>query len=460
MDLIIVGCQAGDEGKGKFTDVAAARAHAVVRYQAGPNTGHTVVTDGREYRFVQLPSGLLHGAVGVLGNGCVIEPISLLTELDELRSGGLDLDLRISELAHVVFPYHVEQDSAEENWRGSEIATSGTTGFSNGTGRLGTTNRGVGPCREDKVARIGLRMVDLLDEALLRERLSRLVPMKRALLTQVLGGQPAQTDVDQLVADYSQAGRALEPYLCDVSEWLRQSRMDGRDIVYEGAQSFALDLEQGTYPYVTSGHCSAAGVTVGTGTSPAQEFQVLGVAKAYMVQVGGGPLVGEVTGAVADHLITRGREWGTVTGRRRRVGWFDVPFVRRAIRTEGISQLCLTNLDVLAGLAEVPVVTGYEQDGRAVESYPVRLRDTATLTPSLTCLAGWSDQDWPAVARRGAGALPDNARRYLEFLETRLDVEIVAAGVGPDREETIFRSDTSLLATMSGRTPDAEVTSG
>lgn len=457
MDLITVGCQAGDEGKGKFTDIAAAGAHAVVRYQAGPNTGHTVVADGREYRFVQLPSGIVRGVIGVLGNGCVIEPEGLVTELEELRAAGLEPDLRISELAHVVFPYHVEQDGAEEAWRGEQIATSGTTGFANGTGRLGTTNRGVGPCREDKVGRIGLRMVDLLDETLLRDRLSRLVPLKSALLSQVFGRPAPVVEIDDLVATYGAAGRVLEEYLCDVSAWLREARAAGHDIVYEGAQSFGLDLEQGTYPYVTSGCCSAAGVTVGTGTSPAQQFQVMGVAKAYMVQVGGGPLAGELTGAVATHLITLGREWGTVTGRRRRVGWFDVPFVRRAVRTEGITQLCLTNLDVLAGLEEVSVVTGYRLDGREVPAYPVRLSDAAALTPVLSRLDGWPVQDWPKLARRGAKALPANARRYLDFLEEQLEVEIVAAGVGADREETVFLSDTSPLARLSRATPAAEV---
>lgn len=454
MDVIIVGCQAGDEGKGKFTDIAGYGAYAVVRYQAGSNTGHTVVVDGKEYRFLQLPSGVLRGCVGVLGSGCVVEPVALLAELAELRAAGFEPRLRISETAHVIFPYHVEQDGAEEAWRGAEIATSAATGFVTGSGRLGTTNQGVGPCREDKVARIGLRMVDLLDENLLEARMRRLVPLKRALLREVYQRpEPATTaeqEVASLVERYGAAGRELAPFLCDVPAWLREVRADGRHIVYEGAQSFNLDLEQGTYPYVTSGYCGAGGVTVGTGTSPAHDFSVVGVAKAYMVQVGGGPLVGEVDGDVTEHLTTRCREWGTVTGRRRRVGWFDVPLARRAIETEGITELCLTNLDVLAGLPEVRVVTGYEIDGREVSSYPVRLKEAAALTPVVRSLPGWPDQDWPAVAARGASALPDEAMRYVEFLQSLLGVRIVAVGVGPERAHTLYLSGTSLLARLGG----------
>ncbi|MET8563553.1 adenylosuccinate synthase [Streptomyces flaveolus] len=457
MDLIIVGCQAGDEGKGKFTDIACESAYAVVRYQAGPNTGHTVVADGGEYRFVQVPAGVLRGSVAVLGNGCVIEPVSLLAELSSLRAAGLDVDLRISELAHVIFPYHIAQDAAEEDWRGAEIATSAATGFVHGTGRLGTTNRGVGPCREDKAARIGLRMADLLDERLLRARLARLVPLKRGLLERVLGrpaGQePVGDEIDRLVEEYGSAGRRLEPHLCDVSHFLRQVRADGHHIVYEGAQSFGLDLEHGTYPYVTSGYSGAGGVTVGTGTSPAQDFSVLGIAKAYTVQVGGGPLMAEVDGAVADHLVTRGREWGTVTGRRRRVGWFDIPMVRRAVEVEGIRRLCLTNIDVLAGLDEVMVVTGYEIDGRITDAFPVRLPDMASATPVLRRLPGWADVDWPRVARRGPAALPEAARRYVAHLAAALDVEIVAVGVGPERDDTVFLSEAPLLAPAAAPPP-------
>ncbi|MGW1596225.1 adenylosuccinate synthase [Streptomyces sp. NPDC002343] len=450
MDLIIVGCQAGDEGKGKFTDLACASAYAVVRYQAGPNTGHTVVADGAEHRFVQVPAGVLRGAVAVLGNGCVVEPVALLAELSALRAAGLRVDLRISELAHVIFPYHVQQDAAEEDWRGTELATTAATGFAHGTGRLGTTVRGVGPCREDKAARIGLRVADLLDENLLRARLSRLVPLKRGLLERVLGRpaapEPAGEEIDRLVARYGAAGRRLEPHLCDVSRFLRQARADGRHIVYEGAQSFGLDLEHGTYPYVTSGYSGAGGVTVGTGTSPAQDFSVLGVAKAYTVQVGGGPLLAEVDGAIADHLVTRGREWGTVTGRRRRVGWFDLPMVRRAVEVEGIRRLCLTNIDVLAGLAEVSVVTGYRIGGRVTDTFPVRLPDLAAAIPVLRRFEGWADTDWPRVARLGPAALPGAARHYIDHLAEALGVEIAAVGVGPRREDTVLLGDTPLLA--------------
>lgn len=455
MDLIIVGCQAGDEGKGKFTDIASGGAQAIVRFQAGPNTGHTVVADGRTHQFVQLPAGVLQGCVGVIGNGCVIEPISLLAEIDQLRAAGVEVELRISELAHVVLPYHVAQDVAEERWRGDAPAMSAATGFADGTGQLGSTKRGVGPSRADKVGRIGLRMVDLLDEDLLRTRLSRLVPLKRSLIEQTSSSAAGEVpDAESMARDYGAAGRALEPYLCDVSSWLREARAEGGHLVYEGAQAFGLDVEQGTYPYVTSGTCSAAGVTVGTGSSPALPFAVLGVAKAYMVQVGGGPLVAELGGSAADYLVQRGREWGTVTGRRRRVGWFDVPMVRRAVLTDGVAELCVTNLDVLAGLDEVGVVTGYRIGDRVLDHYPVRLREAAALQPIIEWLPGWPNQDWAEVARQGPTALPSAARDFLDFLQDRIGVPIVVAGVGPEREDTLYLTGSSLLAAVAGRTKE------
>lgn len=443
MDLIVVGCQSGDEGKGKFTDVLAAGAYAVVRYQAGPHTGHTVTTQDGEFKFIQVPAGAVRGAIGVLGNGCVIEPLSLLEEIARVETQlGRQIDLRISHSAHVVMPYHPLEDEGLERLRGTELATSKATGFSTGSGQLGSTKRGVGPCRADKMARIGIRMVDLLDEDVLRARLSVLVPMKTRLLQEVYGLTAVEIggglDVDELVATYRDCGGSLAPYLDDVSVFLERARAEGRYLVYEGAQSLALDVEHGTYPYCSSGYSAAGGVTVGTGSPPSVAFETVGVAKAYMVQVGGGPLPTELFGDIADYLVKRGREIGTVTGRKRRVGWLDLAFLRRSVRIEGIHRLCVTNLDVLAGLEQVKVSTHYLIDGEPVLEYPVALRDATKVEPVFETLVGWPECDWDEIVRDGLGALPPGARSYLDFVQEQIGVTLLGVSVGPKRDQTIL----------------------
>jgi adenylosuccinate synthase len=441
MELIVVGCQSGDEGKGKITDALSEGAYAVARYLSGPNTGHTVVTSQGEFRFIQVPAGAVRGAIGVLGNGCVIDPRKLLDEIHALEQRGVKVSLRISESAHVILPYHGLQDEALERWRGEALATSAETGFRTGAGMLGSTKTGVGPCREDKIARIGLRMIDLLDLDLLRARLRKLLPLKRALIEATLGA-PAESigwalSAEPLAEAYHRYGLALRRYLCDVSAFLARARAEGRYVVYEGAQSLGLDVEHGTYPYVSSGYSGATGVTVGTGSPPGAAFEVVGVAKAYMVQVGGGPLPTEIFGDTADYLVARGREIGTVTGRRRRVGWFDLPFVRRAVRIDGVRRLCLTNIDVLAGLPEVRVATHYQIDGEPVHEFPSSLRALAAIQPVYQSFEGWPEQDWAAVAAGGLEALPAAARRYIDFLCEAVGVPLGAVSVGRLREQTI-----------------------
>lgn len=451
MELIIVGCQSGDEGKGKFTDVFGADAYAVVRYQGGPHTGHTVVTQAGEFRFVQLPSGLTRGAIGVLGNGCVIAPKELLAEIRSIEDRLGPVRLIVSEIAHVVLPYHLMQDEAMERWRGEVVATSAGTGLATGTGQLGSTKRGVGPCREDKIARIGIRLIDLLDLDLLRSRFAQVLPLKRALLEQVLE-VPADVarslDPERLAQEFHHYGKLLSPYLGDVSAFLADARKRNEFVVYEGAQSFGLDVEHGTYPFCSSGYSAASGVTVGTGTPPHVPFEIVGVAKAYTASVGGGPLLTELEGDIADHLVERGREHGTVTGRRRRVGWLDLPSLRRAIRVDGIKYLCLSNLDVLAGLPEVKVATHYTMSGSVVQEYPVSLSEAARCQPVFRKFDGWGEQDWTAIARRGLGALPEAARRYLDFVCTSLGVQLMAVGIGPQRDQTIV-VDTGLRGLRS-----------
>ncbi|HEV2963495.1 MAG TPA: adenylosuccinate synthase [Candidatus Angelobacter sp.] len=443
-DLIVVGCQFGDEGKGRFTDVFAQGAFAVVRYQGGPHTGHTVITEGGKFRFVQVPSGVLRGVMGVLGNGCVIEPGGLLDEMAVLESKGMPVKLRISESAHVVFPYHMAQDEAMERWRGGSVATS-QAGVAEGLGQIGSTRRGVGPCREDKIARIGLRLTDLLEPEVLRARLCRLLPMKRLFIEKTLGSNLEELatfrkdawDLDNLVAKYHSYGCRLAPFMCDVSVLLSTARQEGRFLVYEGAQSIGLDIEYGTYPYCSSGYSAAGGVTIGTGSSPAIPFQIYGVAKAYTSRVGGGPLPTELDGPIADQIVERGFEYGTVTGRRRRVGWLDLVLLRHAVQVDGISHLCLGAIDVLAGLSEVKVATSYLINGSKSDRWPEKVSDWAKVQPVYATLPGWPDQDWQEVARQGLPALSANARRYVEFVVEALGIELAAIAVGPSREATI-----------------------
>ncbi|TBR56912.1 adenylosuccinate synthase [Westiellopsis prolifica IICB1] len=450
MNIIVVGCQSGDEGKGKFTDVFSESAYAVVRYQGGPHTGHTVVVAEQEYRFVQIPSGLLHGAIGVLGNGCVIAPAKLVKEIADLEEQGVRPRLVISETAHVVMPYHLAQDEVMERWRGDGIATDVKTGLKTGTGQIGSTKSGVGPCREDKIARIGIRMIDLIDKDVLKARLSHLIPYKRDLIEKLHGVSLASLGIDldlnRLVEEYHAYGLALAPYLGDISSFLASARAAGRYLLYEGAQSMGLDIEYGTYPYVSSGHSAACGVAVGTGTPPYVDFNVIGVAKAYMVQSGGGPLPTEIHGSVADYLVQRGRELGTVTGRRRRVGWLDLCFLRKAIRIDGIKYLCITNIDVLAGIEEIKIATHYLVNEERRDEYPVSIAEAACVEPVYQTFAAWQEQDWGQIAQKGFEALPENARIYINFILNSLDIELAAVSVGRDRDKTIvLRSPLSEL---------------
>lgn len=443
-DLILVGCQFGDEGKGRFTDIFAREASAVVRYQGGPHTGHTVITAQGKFRFVQVPSGVLRGVMGVLGNGCVIEPCSLLDEVAALENAGLPVKLRISETAHVIFPYHMAQDEAMERWRGGSIATSQGS-VAEGLGQIGSTRRGVGPCREDKMSRIGLRLADLIDREVLTARLSRLLPLKRHIIENGLGCKLEELatfrredwELNELVAKYHASGCRLAPLMCDVSTLLSVARQEARFLVYEGAQSVGLDIEHGTYPYCSSGYSAAGGVTTGTGTPPGIPFEIYGVAKAYTSRVGGGPLPTELDGVIADQIVERGCEYGTVTGRRRRVGWLDLVLLRHAVQVDGISHLCIGAIDVLAGLSEVKVATSYMINGSQSHRWPGKVSDWGKVQPVYTTLPGWPDQDWLDVARQGLTALPANALRYLDFVVETLGVQLAAVGIGRSRDATI-----------------------
>jgi adenylosuccinate synthase len=442
VNTIIVGCQNGDEGKGKYTDYFASADGAVVRWQGGPHTGHSVETERTRHKFIQLPSGAAKGATCFIGNGCVVDPIALLEEIELYnRQAPLPIKLVISPTAHVVLPYHRTMDAAQEAWRGATLATSVATGFRDGSGQLGSTKRGVGPCREDKIARIGLRMVDLLDADLLLNRLPRLLALKRrvisAIAPQVSVGSDADWDAERLGKRYHDAARELAGYLGNVSSEVMAFHSRGLPIVFEGAQSVALDVEHGTYPYCSSGYSAASGAFVGTGLPLSLPVRVFGVMKAYTTTVGGGPLPTEIDGEIAAWIRERAREYGTVTGRARRIGWLDLCYIRRAVRLDGISGLCVSCLDVLGGLEDIRLATHYEIDGRRFDEYPASLGALARARPVYTTLRGWAEFDADAVVRDGIRALPSTAQAFVEFVKNALSVPIAAIGVGASRRHTI-----------------------
>ena len=450
MTVTIVGSQLGDEGKGGIVDVFGDPVDVVARYQGGDNAGHTVVHEGDEYKLSLVPSGAVRGKVGVLGNGCVVNPATLFEELDGLRERGLDPDVRVAERAHAILPYHRVLDGIEEDVKSDDDLAAGTTG------------RGIGPTYEDKAGRRGVRIGDLLDPEVLRDRLEYVVPQKRALLEDVYGidvgdlDDPDAFDTDALFERYRDFGERLaeEDMTVNCGEFLADRLADGEEVMFEGAQGTSIDIDHGIYPYVTSSNPTAGGAAVGTGVGPGVvgRGEVVGIVKAYLSRVGTGPLpteLGSVDGQtppgggrpeeadLAEYIRDEGGEYGTVTGRPRRVGWLDVPMLRHAARANGFTGLAVNHLDVLAGLDEVKVGHAYELDGEELSSMPPTTEKWADCEAVFRSFDGWPDVDWAAVAEEGYDAIPENARTYLEYLEDELDAPVYAVGVGPGREETV-----------------------
>jgi adenylosuccinate synthase len=437
MTLTIVGTQLGDEGKGGIVDVFGETADVVVRYQGGDNAGHTVVEDGDEYKLSLVPSGAVRGKVGVLGNGCVVNPRTLFDEIDALRERGLEPDVRVARRAHVILPYHRVLDGVEEAAKSDDDLEAGTTG------------RGIGPTYEDKAGRRGIRVGDLLAPEILRERLEYVVPRKRSLLTDVFDVDPETVepagafDVETLFADYREFGERLasESMTVNAGQFVSRRVDRGENVVFEGAQGTGIDIDHGVYPYVTSSNPTAGGASTGTGVGPSTigDGHVVGIVKAYLSRVGTGPLPTELEGDLAEYIREEGGEYGTVTGRPRRVGWLDLPMLRHATRASGLTGIALNHLDVLAGLDEVKVATAYDCDGERLETMPATTERWGECEPRFETFDGWPERDWAAVAADGYGALPDRAREYAEFVSDDLGVPIMALGVGPGREQTIVR---------------------
>jgi adenylosuccinate synthase len=419
---IVVGLQWGDEGKGKTTDFLAEQVSMVVRYQGGDNAGHTVVKGDEVLKLHLVPSGVLYPHItSVIGNGVVVNPETLIGELDMLAARGIDVSrVRVSRSAHVIMPYHVALD------RANEARLNGA--------KVGTTGRGIGPTYADRAWRVGLRMEDLLDRAVLRARLEGLLPDKNLLLG-AMGA--ASFDLDALVDTAAGWGERLAPHLDDTT-WLVQAALGrGEHVLLEGAQGTLLDLDHGSYPFVTSSNAVAGGATTGGGIGPLQVDEVVGVMKAYATRVGSGPFPTELLDEVGDRIRERGNEVGTTTGRPRRVGWFDAVPVQFAVAVNSVSSIMLNKLDILSGLESIPLCVAYEVDGRRLDRWPSSAAVLGRATPIFERFEGWSE---PIHDVRSLAGLPDAARRYVSAVEELAGVPIVLVSVGPERTQTIERA--------------------
>jgi adenylosuccinate synthase len=421
--LVVVGVQWGDEGKGKIVDLLAREADIIVRFQGGNNAGHTLVVDGQKTIVRLIPSGVLHaGKVCVIGNGVVVDPQVLVEEIDTLQRQGCLNDsalLKISETAHLIMPYHKAIDLARERLRGE--------------GRIGTTGRGIGPTYEDKMARVGIRFVDLLDEKVFSEKLAYNLQEKNIYLGAIL--QEQALAYGQIFDSYCRFRDRLAPYVTNTSRYLHQEITRGRKVLFEGAQGTMLDVDHGTYPYVTSSNTVAGAVCAGAGIAPQQVHSVIGISKAYTTRVGSGPFPTELFGPEGEKLRRDGGEFGTVTGRPRRCGWFDAVVVRTAARLNGLNSLALTKIDVLSGLPTIRICTGYAYHGQSYDEVPASLQVLESLTPVYEDLPGWTE---PLTDIRSLDALPKNARRYVERTEELISIPVRMISVGAGREETIL----------------------
>ncbi len=417
---ILVGTQWGDEGKGKATDLLADQMDFVVRYQGGNNAGHTVVAGDRTLKLHLVPSGILYDhIITVIGDGVVVDPRVLLEEMDELGTLGVDTSrLLISTNAHLIMPYHLELDRVTERYLGRQ--------------QLGTTKRGIGPAYADKASRIGLRVQDLTDEKIFRQKLETAIKEKNAILSKVYNRLPL--DPEEIAADYMRFGARLAPHIVDTSSVLHQALREGKRVLLEGAQGTLLDLDHGTYPFVTSSNPVAGGALVGAGLGPKEVERVIGVTKAYVTRVGSGPFPTEDHGADGEWMQEHGHEFGTTTGRRRRCGWFDAVLLRFAARLNGLTELFVTKLDVLSGLETVKVCVAYRYEGEQYEDLPPHQSIVHNAEPVYEEMEGWSAD---LTQARSAGDLPAAARKYLDRMAELADVPVRMVSVGPSREQTL-----------------------
>jgi len=421
-NVVIVGTQWGDEGKGKIVDLLAENADVVVRFQGGNNAGHTMVVDGQQFISHLVPSGILQQKICMLGNGMVVDPMVLLEEIDMLQQHQIDVGpekLRISEKAHVIMPYHKQIDTAREHMKADK--------------KIGTTGRGIGPAYEDKASRLGIRFAELLDPEFLSGQIFSLIEEKNFYLTRFCSESPLRSE--NIIKDYSSYAKRLSPYVTDVSVEIHQAMEQGKQILFEGAQGTHLDVDHGTYPYVTSSNTVSGNACSGSGIGPKTITDVLGIVKAYTTRVGEGPFPSELFDDTGDMLQQKGVEFGATTGRKRRCGWLDTVMLKNAVRLNGLTGLIITKLDVLSGLESLKICTGYECMGKAVHEFPANLRTLAACKPVFEILPGWTE-DISGI--RTMDDLPENTRLYLKRIEDLTHTRIDIVSVGPAREETIM----------------------
>jgi adenylosuccinate synthase len=429
-NIAVLGAQWGDEGKGKIVDLLTPNFSIVARYQGGHNAGHTVYANGRKFVLRLLPSGILHeGITCVIGNGVVIDPRALFAEIDELANAGIAIGDRliVSDKAHLILPYHRELDLLSEARRGER--------------KIGTTSRGIGPAYEDKIARRGVRVGDLANADALRSAIRHNVDARNRLIGDSV------MDAEQVLDDLRAAWTRMAPWVQDVSLFLARARAERRSVMYEGAQGTLLDIDHGTYPYVTSSNATTGGVCTGLGVPPKAIDGVLGVAKAYTTRVGEGPLPTELTGEIGNRLRETGQEFGAVTGRPRRCGWYDAVAVRYAVRVNGLDALALTKLDVLDGMDALQICTSYRCAGGTLSEFPGEIAQLSACEPVYESMPGWTQ---PAAGVRRFADLPDGARRYIARLEELTGVPAAVISTGSAREDTIIRDD-SVAARWFGK---------
>ena len=422
-NVIVVGTQWGDEGKGKIVDLLTEFAHVIVRFQGGSNAGHTVVIGENKFIFHQLPSGILHeNKRCIIGSGVVLDPLTLVEEIEEVKGKGFfknDGTLLISEEAQIVMPYHKRVDVARERKRGAN--------------KIGTTGRGIGPAYEDKISRMGIRLVDLVEEEIFREKLQRNLEEKNFYLIKQL--QDEGFSFEEIYDQYRALGEKISCYMTNTSLIINQEIEEGKDVLFEGAQGALLDVDHGTYPYVTSSNTIAGSACVGSGVGPIKINKVMGVTKAYTTRVGSGPFPTELKDEIGNHLREKGGEYGATTGRPRRCGWFDAVVVKHSSRVNGLTDLAITKLDVLGGLKKIKVCTAYKFKGKKIHDFPASLRIQEKCEPVCEEVNGW-EEDISMV--KDLGDLPSNAQKYIKVIEQLIGVEVCIISLGDERSQTMM----------------------
>ena len=420
----IVGAQWGDEGKGKITDFFAGESDYVVRFHGGNNAGHTVIVNGETYKLHLIPSGIVYGEpISVIGNGVVVDPKALLDEIDYVIQKGIKPKLMVSDRAHVIMPYHISLDNALSNHQADLAA--------------GSTGRGIAPVYADKMFRNGIRMIDLLEPEVFHEKLEKGYSFSKKLIRDALE-EPFDLNLEEIFETYVKYGENLSPYICDTSVELYKAHKLGKSILFEGAQGISLDVDHGVYPYTTSSNTAAGHVSTGTGVSFREIKKIIGVVKAYLSRVGESPLPTELHGDDAHTLREKGSEYGTTTGRPRRVGWLDLVQVRQAVRVNGLTEIALTKLDILNGFKKLPICIEYDINGKRIKEMPASLSQFRYAKPIYKTLPGWEELP-NNVWDKGFDALPETLKNYISYIEEQVECPVTIVSVGPQRHETIIR---------------------